>query len=336
MKLILVYILLITTQIGFSAEVKKLLRKSKKIVISEGKNTGFDKNKEVCVYDENDSELVCSIIYKAKNKKSYARIKNKTIFKSIKKGYSVKLKEQSSTTTSASKSMLKIGYLLSPVTPSKYNVLTYKAPTTTGVESLWSKDRASSFAPFGANLEFGFGMLGSKAAIGIKYRSFKGYAIKTDYSSSDASQFAETTTDGTSFSAYFDYFYLSTSLGTFGLDVGSGLDFDMSSVSMTSQLKNDAGTQDTTIYDVSSSASLISLRVLSANLNIDLDPLGFTLGTSILIPVSSSTSTNADVNDSQIDQLDNNVTAINDVSNMLDHTNSSVGIELVFASYFSF
>ena len=54
------------------ASVKKLLKKSKKVVIDEGKKTGFEKGKTACVYTSDDEEIVCAEIYKAKKKNIFA------------------------------------------------------------------------------------------------------------------------------------------------------------------------------------------------------------------------------------------------------------------------
>ena len=76
-------------------DIKKLLKKSKKVVIDEGKNTGFDKGKTACVYD-GEEEIVCAEIYKARKKKSYIKRKKRKIFKKIRKGRYKSKKRKSS------------------------------------------------------------------------------------------------------------------------------------------------------------------------------------------------------------------------------------------------
>ncbi|SME91295.1 hypothetical protein [Pseudobacteriovorax antillogorgiicola] len=343
-------IFLISVLCGFSAysaEVTKKLKKSKKIVISEGKNNGFTKDSEACVYDDEDTEVYCGTIQKAKKTKSLMKVKKRKVFKKIKKGMTVKLKNADGAVTQTADASgatstepkgatnFKLGYILTPLTPSVYNVISYLDPDGNTVNTLWDADRVSSLSLLGFGAEFGFGIFGSKAAVGVRMREYKGFTIKANYTG-DRSLYAETTLNASATGFYFDFNYLILDYGSMSLDFGNGLDIDSAALTMTTDQKSDSSEESVRIYEASSTATTISLRT-NININFYFDPIGVQAGTSLLIPLTASVSDSITATDSQIDtNLGGGVTAEDDVRQAIGHDKGSIGLEMFFSAYFAF
>lgn len=343
MQRILIFLLMIGLLPNLeAAEVKKLLKKSRKIVISEGKKTGFTKGKTVCVYNESDEEITCSVIYKAKNKKSYARIKKRKIFKLIKKGMSVKIKEDSDESQmEASKdetgprgaTNIKIGYVLSPVTPSSYNAIYYNDPNETLVNTFWEADRVSNLSLTGLGVELGLKVWESKLNLGFRLRSYRPFVIRANYTP-DRTNFAETSLTSTSQGLWIDFNYFIFDFGVLSIDLGNGIDADVATLEMDTYFKNDNDPTETEIYNATSTFTSVSLRT-NLNFNFFFDPIGFQFSNSILIPISGTKTDSITVNDSQVaDYLDG--LGEDDVRTQLNHKKSSVAIEMFISSYYSF
>ena len=340
MRMFVLFLALLTTS-SYGAEVKKLLKKSKKVVISEGKNTGFSKDQEVCVYDENNTEVVCATIYKAKKKKSYIKIKKKKIFKTIKKGMTISLKNPEAAAAAMAGSTkpkaamnVKLGYVFTPITPSKFNVPSYSDPKGQTVNTLWTSDRVASLSLFGFGAEVGFGIGGSKAVVGFKSRSYKGYTVKSDYTD-DPTHYAESTISASGFGGHFDFNYLIFEFGNILVDFGNGLDFDLTSMQYIVDHKNDNDSDVINIYEVTSDSTTISLRT---NLNVGyyFDPVGIQVSTTLLIPLSSSVSDSISYDDATNEALLSGIEAAADIRQALGHTNSDIGLEMMFSAYWAF
>ena len=57
---------------------------------------------------------------------------------------------------------VKVGYVLSPITPSTYNAIYYADPNQTLVNTFWEADRVSSLSLAGLGVEVGLGDLDPK------------------------------------------------------------------------------------------------------------------------------------------------------------------------------
>ncbi len=338
-KLFLIMLLTLSTTSMQGASVKKLLKKSKKIVIDEGKKTGFTKGKTACVYDNDGQEITCAKIYKAKKKKSYMRIKKRKIFKKIAKGMTIRLEgeepQELTPTESGPKGAtnIKIGYVLSPVTPSSYNAIYYADPNETPVNTFWKADRVSNLSLTGLGIELGFGVWDSKLNLGMRLRSYKPFTIRANYTP-DRANFAETNLTATSQGFWIDFNYLIFDFGLLTLDLGNGIDIDFAKLDMDTYAKNDNNDDQTEIYSASSTFTTISLRT-NLNFNFFFDPIGFQLSSSFLIPVSGTATDSITINDPQVtDYL--NGSGEDDVRQALNHKKSSFGLEMFVTFYYAF
>lgn len=337
-KLIYLIVLLLLSNSAYTAEVKKRLKK-KRIMISEGKDSGFKKGVKVCIYKD-DEQVACGKVIKAKSKSAYVKIKKSKDFKKIKKGMEAKIdgdkgddKKEGISPKVAGATNIKLGYILTPITPGIFNVPSYSDPQETTVNTLWSADQVSSLSIFGITAEFGFGIGSSKAVIGVRSREYKSFSVATDYTS-DSSNFAETSISGISVGGYFDFNYLIWNLGSMTVDFGNGLDLDNTTVSLQTSHRDDADTIDNSLYTLESILQTVSLRT-NLNINLFLDPLGIQIGTTLLIPLSSAVSDTiitSDTNNTYLSEL----TAEQDIRQAVDHRQGSVGLELNFSAYIAF
>ncbi|NRA65780.1 MAG: hypothetical protein HRU19_14920 [Pseudobacteriovorax sp.] len=328
-----------------AATVHKKMKKGR-IRIDEGKNNGFEKGKEVCIYAEDETEITCAKIIRAKNKRSYIKIRKKKTFRKIKKGMAVKLKEGISqeataeggelTPTPASRGTnIKVGYVLSPMTPSVYNALYYADPNETAVNTLWKADRTASLSLAGAGIEFGLGIGSFDLNLGFRVRQYKPFTIRANYTP-NRSFFSETDIQASSQGVWIDFTYLKLQRGTFSIDVGTGIDIDISNVTMETRQKDDNDTTDTLLYEVTSDLTTISLRLLNLNLNFFFDPIGFQLGSSVLLPVSASASESITVEDPQATSFLTGIEAEEDVKQALNHRKNDVGFEFFVSTFYAF
>ena len=326
------------------AEVKKLLKKSKKVVISEGKNTGYVKGLEVCIYGENDEQLHCATIYKAKKKKSYIKIRPKSDFPKIKKGMTIKPKDPAVLAAMESKGSggsgpkaatnVKLGYLLTPMTPSQYNMISYADSGGSQVNTVWEAEKTANISLFGFGGEVGFSLFGSKVVIGGRFRQNNPYNITANYTT-DTTRYAETTVAASSFGFYFDFNYLTFEMGDLIFDIGNGLDIDSHSLVFDTDAKSDVDDEVTDLYDSVSSAMTISLRT-NFNVAYFFNPFGIQLGTSLLIPLVTSTSDSITATDSEADSNLAGSTPEEDLRQAIGHDKSSIGLEMLFSAFWAF
>ena len=338
-----------------AATITKRYKKNGGLKIDEGKNTGFTKGAEVCIYDKDDTQIHCTKVFKAKKTMAFIKIRKKKHFKKIQKGMTVKLKNavSSQTQTVADKETeiteetmeatpatrgtnIKIGYVLSPITPSVYNVIYYGDPNQTEVNTLWKADRTSSLAPVGFGLELGIALGSMDLNLGLRSRVYKPFTIISNYTS-DRAQFAETKLTADSQGVWIDFTWLKAQFGTFSIDFGNGLDVDISKlvVDTTQQDDNDESFK-VDLFKATSTFTTISLRN-NINFNFFFNPIGFQLGGSVLVPLSGTAVDSITVTDPQAEQyLGGDKTPEEDLRAAINHRVSSVALELFISVYYSF
>lgn len=354
-NLLFLFLVVFATGQTDAATVKKRFKKNGGLMIDEGKNTGFTKGSEVCFYDNEDTEIHCAKVYKAKKTKAIIKIRKKKHFKKIKKGMTVKLKnadtEQTQAKVASEESQqegameatpstrgtnIKIGYVLSPITPSVYNVFYYGDPNQTAVNTLWKADRTSSLSPVGFGIELGIAIGSYDLNLGLRSRAYKPFTISANYTPERAF-YAETKLNADSQGVWIDFTWMKAQFGTFSIDFGNGIDVDLSNLTMETTQKNDNdGGSEVTLYEATSNFTTISLRN-NLNFNFFFDPIGFQLGGSVLVPLSGSLADDITVSDPQADQyLGGDNTPEEDVRAAINHRMSSVALELFVSAYYSF
>ncbi len=334
-----------------AAEVEKIVKK-RYVKIDEGKSDGFEKKKKVCFYNDDDKKIGCGRVVKATSSAAYVRVSSKRA-KMIKAGMTAKLEDKSSSVASSDQgdssssssspkgaSNLKVGYLLTALTPAKYNALSYEYPydeqgNALSSNTLWTVEKEVAASTLGFGAELGFGVGASKMTVGARMRVYKSTTVKSNYDA-NLNNFSETRMSATAVGAWIDYYYYMMNFGRLSLDIGNGLDIDSSNIAFKMEQKQDGSTDAETLYEASSSLLTASLRT-NINLNFFLDPVGLQFGTAILVPLSASQSFSADtINDPQTANLDGSSTAEEDLKTQISHGAASVGVEFFMAAYYAF
>ncbi|MFW7378318.1 MAG: hypothetical protein ACOH5I_05895 [Oligoflexus sp.] len=348
--------LLWTVQVE-AANVRGIV-KEKYISIDAGTNQGFVKKARVCFYDQG-TRIACGLVVQAKEKRSFARVAEKNL-KKIKKGLEVRLYESGSTTTASKSntstteekkqeeasntedngaSNLKLAYILTPQTPATYHAVSYFSPFDNNgdaaqVSTLWDRDRDIITSALGFGLELGLGIGSSKLTIGGRMRLYKGTTVKSFYDD-DENNFAETRMTGSSVGAWSDFYYLSFDYGVLSIDIGNGIDLDISQVTMSMEQKSEVNDNTTKMYDYKSSLTIASLRT-NILFNLYFGPMGLQFGSFFTIPLSSSGSPSVTVDDPQALTSLAEITPEEDVIEAVNHRAASFGIELFFSAYYAF
>lgn len=348
------------------ATVKSVRKKKRVVTIDQGSNGGFKSKTKVCVFDTSDKKITCSKIGRARKDTAFFRIKSAKEFAKIKKGMTVKIEGTGSTLTSSfnkkevavdqpkGRSNLKLGYVITPVAPSNFSKLTYNPPfiETPGaegqpssykdaetVDTLWESTgtNSSSLLGIGAEFEYAFSQSFSLTT-GLRYRFYKDFLAKTDYSMVDSSQYLELTQKASAVGLYFDFQFLNLELGTSTfLRMSSGLDYDMATMTLVADHKVDSDSSAQSlgqIYKATSKLSTISLRLGSSLNLLFLDPLGFYMGFNLLVPITASGGSPAvDIADPYQNRVPN---AEEDFKTALAHKKSSFGAEIFLGGAISF
>jgi len=331
--------------------------KDKFIAIDVGSDSGFNQKTRVCFFDK-QTRIACGVVVQAKPKRAFVRVSPDNL-KKIKKGMAVKLfdggtavsagtstssempessSDQKKTTGLNGASNLKLAYILTPKTPATYHAVSYFAPfdadgTPLRLETLWDRDRDIITSVLGFGLELGLGVGSSKLTVGGRMRLYKGTTVKSFYDD-NLTNYAETRMSGSAFGGWADFYYLSINYGKLSIDIGNGLDFDLSQIAMTMEKKSDINPITNKLVDYKSSLTVLSLRT-NLLFNLFFDPLGLQFGTFFTFPLSSSGSPTVSFDDPQADSL-LGVTGSEDLIDAIDHRAARFGIELFFSAYYAF
>lgn len=325
------------------ANVIKRSSKKRVVMIDEGSNSGFNRGARVCFYRD-DRKKGCGRVGKAKADKAIVRVKSK-IIKSIKKGMTAKLVDEKGVAISESSGSSEYTLALRPLyvgsimTPATYNTVTYSASSNADTNWESKETRSSAIFGFGLEVEYLFGS-SSGIAFGVKYRpycklDFTCVSISdTDYSAENGSLYVQSEQSAESIGVYLDYVYMIKLSKGSSLNLGGGLDFDMSSVSLSSKQLDDNSDANNPVASASSSLSVISLRI-NPSYVVFFDPIGITIGLPILIPLTTTgASFSGEVTDESAAARVTDPVA--DLEASIDHKNGSVGLDLVLGIFFGF
>ena len=306
---------------AYSATVTAVRTEKGIVKIDEGVAGGFKKGVKICFFNEDKKRLGCAKVAKSTPDYSLIRIKSKKLLARIKKGMTAELQngagvEASGEVTVAEGSSdfrnnLKLGYLFTAITPTKFNKLTYKAPSSasaSGLDSLWEAESVTSRSLFSVIAEGEFGIGASIAlAIGLRYRMFGAYEATSDYNTDPTliEKYVALEQESSSVGIYSDFNFLSIAFTpSFIWNLSSGIDIDMPSVDFKATQKSDAGSDSVDIASYKSSMTLLSLR-LGTDLTYVLSPIGLIIpGITLVVPLTSfGDKESATVNDPQAAML---------------------------------
>lgn len=325
-------------------EAATVTRKKKKgITIDEGKSSGVTKGTRVCFYNNKGKKVGCGKVNKAWKKKAIVRARAKTM-KRVKKGFEARINGGTGDSVASSGGgdidgiALRASWMPSILSPVTYNNVNFVPPTGTP-ETLWDATVAADsmvLVGFGGDLE----LRSLGLDFGVKYKSYSAYLVSTSYGTTTnyAKDFVDHKIEGSSLGVFFDYLMYSDMGGGSLLAYGVGLDVDMSTVTLSAiHKKDDDTTYEDSLFTVTSTGSIISLRI-PVRYDLALSTgLGMSFGGTLMVPVSgtptASVTTNND--DEQVKTLTSK-NADEDIVTALGHTKSGFGFELVSGLYLVF
>ncbi len=291
-KIYLLAVIFFTPSLIWSAEIIKLNKKKNVFSVNEGKITGFEKGTTVCILDSDDKKLGCGKIVKAGRKKAFVKIRKK-VFETLVIGMKVVLKTDLNLGKDKSKNLdsqqtkmkLKFIYSAAILAPTKFNRL-IKSPaiiSDSGVTVNPSQEyeviKSSNSSLFEGGLEFEY--LISKSfslALGGRYSPYcevggGSFSCSSTYDSSKT-----TFADGTipqdenraylvsqklmGIGAWFDFYFLNIDFGSLIWKIGSGMDYEMTTIKMNVTEVDDTDEKfSNNVLSVTSKLSVLSLRL---------------------------------------------------------------------------
>ncbi len=329
----------------FCATISKINQAKKLVTVNEGSDTGFVKKARVCFY-EGATKIGCAFVKASKNNIASIKPKDKLLAK-LKEGLEVRLEplptaglatstEPEVAGASSFASYLRVGASFPVANAVTYSNLLYETPLSADIESMWTRD--STIKNLGVNVEVGIALSNSLLAFGARSRMFIPKKIASDYEDKDKDgyfeRYAETVGRGKSMGVYLDYYYLNFPFGVVSFNLGNGLDFDQSTITLTMDQREDGLDETNQLF---SATSKLTASFLRTNLLLDFDfgSLGFHFGSTIYVPITQKNSFVLSYSDPFTDSSLKNITAEEDLKAKLGHQ-AKVGADLFLATYYSF
>lgn len=277
------------------------------VVIDEGTGAGVAKAAQVCFTDAADKEVGCGKVIGVTAKNATVKV-DKDKIAGITKGMSTKLSDaaapaEGDTTAAApaekkgkggKKSTkyqrnLKLMYIPGLV-PAGYSNLSFGYDKGSGTSDY--KDTGSAnFNLIGLGLEYEMPVGAKSLAFGLRYRIFPASTATADFNATNGLLYYETKQSAKAIGLFFDYYFMQSMLGKSTIfKLGSGLDIDQSTVSISIAAKTDdsakaplpAGAADAT--SATSKVGVVSLRI-PASLMLFFDPIGLNFDVVPMIPL---------------------------------------------------
>ena len=184
---------------------------------------------------------------------------------------------------------LKLMYIPGLV-PAGYSNLSFGYDKSSGTSDY--KDTGSAnFNLIGLGLEYEMPVGAKSLAFGLRYRMFPASTATADFNATNGLLYYETKQSATALGLFFDYYFMQSMLGKSTIfKLGSGLDIDQSTVSISIAAKTDdearaplpAGAADAT--SATSKVGVVSLRI-PASLMLFFDPIGLNFDVVPMIPL---------------------------------------------------
>jgi hypothetical protein len=306
------------------ATIVKMSGKKQVVLIDAGETEGFSKGKRVCFFDKSQQPLPCGKIIKSEAHQAYVHMNRKNI-RTLRKGFTATLqsKERNKETNKETKPARRWGVSVSATpwisTPFRVVVPNYVAPAV-GVKtvgSLWAAKETISSSLVSGAVEFYLSSLHLRT--GARYLMFPSVAVlQSNYDSKDPKTYVERTFSGSAFGLF----------RTGGFSLGAGLDVNQSRISVQVQAKNDGKTLDKSIFEITSSLTVVSLYIpVRYEYALFHSPFSLALGGDFLLPLFATGTpqvTEADtVNGSKVADTSSDAGAV------LAHKKNSFGLALI-------
>jgi len=347
-----------------AASVTEVSTEKKTVTVELVDDETFEKDSEVCFFDDADKEIACGKVTKVKGTAVTVKVTAAKKLKKVTEGMVAKPKGEAAGTEEEAapkkgkkgaakkgkekdkgKNPLRIIGIYNPAlsSPFVYKKLAYAAPSSTTPDTLWSQDKTIGTTmkdnPLSLTMQVAIPLGNFSIAPGVRYRSYKPSLIDADYILNRENPFVRTEMSATSFGLIVDFMYYRGARmpGLIFADLTGGLDVDNSTVSLTAKKEDDSGQASAVTGDVGKATSkltVVSLRVGAGVEAMFLKLIGVRLGLNLMVPFLETGGTfSGEISDEESrGQEDPGA----DLKKALDHKKSSMAIEISFGGVLAF
>lgn len=348
-----------------AASVTEVNTEKKTVTVElEGDET-FEKDSEVCFFDDTEKEIACGKVTKVKGTAVTVKVTAAKKLKKVTEGMAAKPKGDAAAADeeatpkkgkkgaaakkgkdkSKGKNPLRIIGIYNPAlsSPFVYKKLAYAAPSSTTPETLWSQDKTVGTAmkdnPLSLTMQVAIPLGNFSIAPGVRYRSYKPSLIDADYILNRENPFVRTEMSATSFGLIVDFMYYRGALmpDLIFADLTGGLDVDNSTVSLTAKKEDDSGQAAAATGDIAKATSkltVVSLRVGAGVEAMVLKLIGVRLGLNLMVPLLETGATfSGEISDEESRGQED---PGEDLKKALDHKKNSMAIEISFGGVLAF
>jgi len=314
--------------------VKKVKTEDKVVVIDVGSNNGVKIGTKVC-FSSQDAQVTCGEVIRTLGGFSYVGVSSEKI-RLVKVGMRASVievtapiarkdpipipatenSEQPIAVAQESHFPLKALYLFSPMTVTSHRKLIYKPSS----ETLWSSQSRAVVSPLGLGLETKASLFKLPLAFGMR---FKHHITSDSYVNLSDTDTVKTSISELSLGAYSEVLLLSKLLSIGTLNLGAGIDGDVSSVRVIADKKTETGV--TPFADARSLLGVAAIRT-SASFEIPMNPIGFVAGLNLMLPLFQLF--NAAAATVSSDPLPTGKGLGLDLKDSLDHKKNQLALEL--------
>ncbi len=341
-----------------AALVKQVSSKKKLVTVELAEDETIEKDAVVCVFSEANKKLGCGTVVKVKGTTVTVKFENAKGMKKMKPGLPAKVGEEPPAAADAEeasddtpkkgaknvakgpkvkKSPFRVWVYYSPAlaTPAVYNKLGYAAPANETPDTLWSDDKKTASTLFGVNLQVGIPLGAFSLNPGFRYRKFTPSVVDSDYIPQRENPYVSTEETASATGLWVDFqFYRMPFSGASSFWLSSGVDMDMSTVTLKATKEDDAaGGTSSEIAKADSKLTVISLRVGAATDIVFAKVFGVSIGTTIMIPLSETAKFSGDITDGE---ARGHADPGDDLKQKLGHKKNSVAYELSLGGVLAF
>lgn len=338
-----------------AATVKQVSSKKKLITAELDDEEVMEKDAAVCIFDDDGKKLGCGKVVKVKETTVTIKFETPKGMKKMKPGMTAKVGEEApgaggDETAEATpkkgknakepkvkKSPFRVWLSYSPAlaTPAVYNKLGYEAPSNETPDTLWDDDKKTASTLFGVNLQVGIPLGAFSLNPGLRYRKFTPSVVDSDYIPQRENPYVSTEQTASATGVWVDFqFFRVPFSGASSFWIASGVDMDMSTVTLKATKKDDSGaTPSSEIAKADSKLTVISLRVGAAADIVFAKVFGVSIGTTIMVPLSETAKFSGDLSENESrGQAD----AGDDLKESLGHKKNSAAYELSLGGVLAF
>ncbi len=354
--LLFAFLILIGLPAFADSSVKKISKKTGRLIIGES----YPKGTKLCVFDENDTKILCGKVIKSKESGSILALRRGAKFNKIKVGFTVKGDDGDSSSSEASSMSnnenFMLHFSLSPqfLSPISYNLAIYKNPDN-GVppDTLWSNYATQSHSFEGKDLHsfslvrtlsFGFDYLftptfGAGLKIRLKLPTSPSPLVATNYSPLEEknNEYVETSTSHRGSGFFISGLYKMVFSPSSMMYFSGGIDYESASLTLKAERKDDNDpNMKLALFNAKAAISVLSLRS-DMIYTYYLGSFGIDLGLGLLIPITemgkgfSGTYLDTDENTTQLTS-----DPLKDLERGIDLKKNSFGVETFLGTRFKF